>query len=121
MRAEIAIKFTPNENGFDRFTVTTDNGKPWLENPPVVGTNDPLRCINAVAAFLAECEGGTVEADSNRWRAEEIAKEATLASKTPESERTPEQKAIIKADADMDFAFQHGWVDFDDDPEEYRS
>ncbi|MFZ2809430.1 MAG: hypothetical protein WAZ60_23850 [Desulfosalsimonadaceae bacterium] len=53
--------------------------------------------------------------------AEEIAKEATLASKTPESERTPEQKAIIKADADMDFAFQHGWVDFDDDPEEYRS
>jgi hypothetical protein len=77
-------------------------------------------CLEAIRQYQS-VKNRTAEAENSRWRAEEIAGEAELAMKTPESERTPEQKAIIKADADLDFAFQHGWVDFDDDPEEYCS
>ena len=61
-----------------------------------------------------------IQADDNRYRVEELTKEAELAQKTPESERTPAQKAVIKAADDLDFAYQHGFVDFDDDPAEYR-
>jgi len=76
-------------------------------------------CLEAIRQYRS-VKNRTAGAESNRWRAKELAQEAALARKTPESERTPEQKAVIKEDADMDFAFQHGWVDFDDDPEEYR-
>ncbi len=58
MKAELTITFRPNNADLDRYTVRIDNGKPWEDNPPIVGTDDPGRCADAVAAFLVECEVG---------------------------------------------------------------
>jgi hypothetical protein len=76
-------------------------------------------CMEAIRQYRA-VKTRTAEAECNRYRAKEIAKEADEARKVPEGERTPEQKAVIKADDDLDFAYQHGYVDFDDDDERYQ-
>ena len=48
------IKETPNDKGFERYWITQDNGRPYLENPPVIGTNDPVELFRALAEFLEE-------------------------------------------------------------------
>ena len=48
----ITITDLPNDHGFDRFTVTQNNGKPYLENAAVKGTNDPVELFRSLAEFL---------------------------------------------------------------------
>ena len=76
-------------------------------------------CLEAIRQYRS-IKQRTAEAESNRYRATEITKDACEARRTPESERTPAQKAVIKADDDLDFAYQHGYVDFDDDDPRYQ-
>jgi len=38
----ITIRDARNKQGFDRYTVIVENGRPYLENPPAIVTNDPI-------------------------------------------------------------------------------
>ena len=42
MTRTFLIHDTPNDDGFFRFTVKTDNGKPYLENDPTITINNEL-------------------------------------------------------------------------------
>jgi hypothetical protein len=48
------IRHTPNDKGFPQFTVQSDDGKPYMDRKPPTYTNNPLDCIKACAAFLAD-------------------------------------------------------------------
>jgi hypothetical protein len=50
------IKDAPNKQGFDRFCVTQDNGKPYLENAEPITTNDPVDLFKALAGWVEEGE-----------------------------------------------------------------
>jgi len=52
----ITIKDARNDQGFDRYTITVENGKPCLENPPTIGTNDAVELIGALVEFLRDRE-----------------------------------------------------------------
>ena len=51
-RRTITITDWPNDQGFSRFTVTQENGKPYLENPVVMGINDPVGLFRALVEWL---------------------------------------------------------------------
>lgn len=55
MTGSFTIKWTPNENGFDRFVVRADTGLPECE-VRTTPTNDSMDCIKELAAFLADCD-----------------------------------------------------------------
>jgi hypothetical protein len=46
------IHDTPNKQGFDRFTVKTDYGKPYLENDPTITTSDEMRLIERLIQWI---------------------------------------------------------------------
>ena len=50
------IRDTPNEEGFDRYTVRVDNGSPYEDTPPIVTTADPLKLMGILLAWLKEGE-----------------------------------------------------------------
>lgn len=43
---------TPNDQGFDRFTVKTDHGKPYLEAAEPISTNDPGDLFRALLEWV---------------------------------------------------------------------
>ena len=57
MTRTLRIVHSPNDNGFHQFTVIRDDGRPYLDDPPPIGLNNPLDIIRAVAAFLADADG----------------------------------------------------------------
>lgn len=57
MTRTFTIKDAPNDYSFDRFVVTQDNGRPYLENWPVITTNDPVVLFRVLADWLkGECD-----------------------------------------------------------------
>jgi len=56
MIRKITIRDTENDQGFDRYTIILENGEPYLENPPVIGTNDPQIVFIALVEFLRDRE-----------------------------------------------------------------
>ncbi len=48
------IRDAKNKQGFERFTVKTDNGKPYLENAEPISTNDPVDLFRALAGWMEE-------------------------------------------------------------------
>ncbi len=56
MKRTFIIQDRPNKQGFDRFTVETDNGKPYLENDPTITTNDEKRLIEKLIQWLRSGE-----------------------------------------------------------------
>jgi hypothetical protein len=51
------IRDAKNDKGFDRFSVRTDNGRPYLENEETIFTNDPVDLFRALAGWVEEGEG----------------------------------------------------------------
>ncbi len=56
MTRTFIIKETKNDQGFHRFTVKTDNGRPYLENADPISTNDPVELFRALAGWVEEGE-----------------------------------------------------------------
>ncbi len=46
------IRDKPNKSGFDRYTVKTDNGKPYLDNDPTITTSSDLRLIEKLIQWI---------------------------------------------------------------------
>ena len=56
MIRQITIRDARNNQGFDRYKVTVDNGKSDILNPPVIGTNNPVELFGALVEFLRDRE-----------------------------------------------------------------
>jgi hypothetical protein len=54
MTRTFTIHDTPNDKGFDRYTVRSDHGKTYLDNVPMITTNDELRLINRLIQWIRE-------------------------------------------------------------------
>ncbi|MFH2075134.1 MAG: hypothetical protein ABIJ57_07270 [Pseudomonadota bacterium] len=54
MIRKFVIRDAKNKWGFDRFVVTQDNGKPYLENAEPISTNDPVDLFRALAGWVEE-------------------------------------------------------------------
>ncbi len=50
------IRDAKNKQGFERYCIKQDNGRPYLENAEPIETNDPLEVIEATVRFLKEEE-----------------------------------------------------------------
>jgi len=61
MRKKFTIEYIPNEQGFDRFTIETDNGRYDIPSPPVQTTNDSMAVVKKAAEFLADCLSDQVD------------------------------------------------------------
>ncbi len=48
------IRDAPNKQGFDRFVVKQDNGRPYLENAEPISTNDPVDLFRALAGWVED-------------------------------------------------------------------
>ena len=50
------IHDSPNKQGFARFIVKTDNGKPYMENDPEITTSSELRLIERLIQWIREAK-----------------------------------------------------------------
>ncbi len=46
------IRDTPNKQGYDRYTVKVDHGKPYLDNDPTITTSSELRLIEKLIQWI---------------------------------------------------------------------
>jgi hypothetical protein len=44
----------PNKQGFECYTVKTDNGKPYLDNDPTITTSNELRLVERLIQWIRE-------------------------------------------------------------------
>ncbi len=54
MHKVFIIHDRPNKEGFERYCITQDNGKPYLENTEPISTNDPGDLFKALAEWVEE-------------------------------------------------------------------
>jgi DNA-directed RNA polymerase beta' subunit len=112
----VRVMLSYDYNHFETILSATDEATPKDMNK--LRKEATQLCLEAIRQYKS-VKSRTEEANSNRYRAAELSKEACDARRVPEGERTPAQKAVIKADDDLEFAYGHGYVDWDDDDPRY--